>query len=507
VSDLLEGRSGSVAARATPTGTGKRVPVTLVQLEDAGEQVLDADAIDPSSKAAREKLAGAIAEPLQADARTALLELGLKLITWRSAHGTNGAMSPGAASDEPWPDPVDGAELLADIDTFIARYIALKEEARAALALWVVHTHCMEVADHTPYIRISSATRECGKTALLEVLHEIVARPWSTSGVTGAALFRKIHQSQPTLLLDEIDTQMANEETAEVVRGVLNAGFKRGGTIDRCVGEGTKIQVEAFNVFCAKALAGIRQPADTILSRSIPVRLEHEPRVITDRLAKVRARPLKAAATPLRRRVVRFAQDSLEELRDADPSAPASLGARQADVWSPLFAIADLVGGVWKGNARLAAEILHGVEHEEGDRGLLLLEDLRDIFGDASGPEHLATAKIIEELIRREDRPWAESSRGAKPITPVGLARVLARFKVRPENVRIGNGVAKGYKRERLDPLWEQYRIGASSRYAPPSPLHVEDVGTPTLELGFGGDVAAQRGKGGQGESKGGAAA
>ena len=45
---------------------------------------------------------------------------------------------------EPWPDPVDGAELLDAIVAQLRRFVVADEHQLIAVALWIVHTHCFE---------------------------------------------------------------------------------------------------------------------------------------------------------------------------------------------------------------------------------------------------------------------------------------------------------------------------------------------------------------------------
>jgi hypothetical protein len=75
----------------------------------------------------------------------------------------------------------------------------------ATLALFVLHTWTVEAADTTPYIVLTSPERRSGKTRLLEVLELIVRKPWHCASTSEAALFRKVHVDEPTLLLDEVD--------------------------------------------------------------------------------------------------------------------------------------------------------------------------------------------------------------------------------------------------------------------------------------------------------------
>ena len=127
----------------------------------------------------------------------------------------------------------------------------------------------------TPYLAITSAEKQCGKTRLLEVLDLLVSNPWLTGKVSAACLIRKIDSQKPTLLLDESDAAFNGEkEYAEVLRGVLNTGHRRGGHASCCVGQGVNITFKDFHTFCPKAIAGIGKLPDTVADRSIPIRLK-----------------------------------------------------------------------------------------------------------------------------------------------------------------------------------------------------------------------------------------
>lgn len=149
-----------------------------------------------------------------------------------------------------------------------------------------------------------------------------------------------------------------------------------------------------------------------------------------------------------------------KELRGADILAPGELGARQCDVWRPLLGIADVAGGRWPRISREAALALHGVPEEEGDYGLLLLEDLLDLF-NATGAPSLPSGSILEALIAMEHRPWAEY-RNDRPMTKRGLATLLGRFGVKPKNIRAGQEVLKGYEYSALSRAFEIYLPTAS---------------------------------------------
>src|SRR5262249_44570184 len=97
----------------------------------------------------------------------------------------------------------DLAALLADLEAFLRTYVVCSEAQRAAIVLWIAHTYIFEAFESTPYLNVKSAERESGKSRLLELLELLVRRPWFVTSVSPAALFRKIEQETPTILLDE----------------------------------------------------------------------------------------------------------------------------------------------------------------------------------------------------------------------------------------------------------------------------------------------------------------
>jgi len=82
----------------------------------------------------------------------AALELGAKGTAEKDVQGKSIVL----AEPEPWPDIVDGAELLKDIVAVFQRFVILTESAAPALALWSVHTHALEAAQISPILAITS---------------------------------------------------------------------------------------------------------------------------------------------------------------------------------------------------------------------------------------------------------------------------------------------------------------------------------------------------------------
>lgn len=248
--------------------------------------------------------------------------------------------------------PASG-ELLEDVRTFVERFVVLTPEQLDCVALWILHTHAVEAAAQTPYLSIRSPEKQSGKTRLLEILELLCARAKLWTRPSEAVTFRTIERDQPTLLLDEIDTiwtDKGNEH--EGLRALLNSGNRRGTTVPRCVGPSQALH--EFPVSCAKALAGIGAPPDTVADRSIPIGLKRRTR--DEKIERFRqrdeARTVEGPA--LRERLAEWAKAHEEELADRWPDLPEELSDREQDAAEPLLAIADLAGGRWPDGARAA---------------------------------------------------------------------------------------------------------------------------------------------------------
>jgi hypothetical protein len=360
------------------------------------------------------------------------------------------------------------ADVLHDLEAFLRQYVIFGSAAqRTAVRLWIAHTHALDAFDVGPYLNVRSAEKRSGKTRLLEVLHELVPRPWRTVQPSEAVLFRKIEKQQPTLLLDEVDAIFKGPPTArtEGLRSMLNAGYRRGATVDRCNSTANSIKLVAFKVFCPKVLAGIGTLPDTVDDRCIPIVLARKKR--GEQVARFRLRDISGEAAPLREALAAWAPGSTDQLRDARPDVPDALGDRAAEVWEPLLAIADEAGSEWPARARGAAVELNGGEPGVDSLRVLLLRAIRATFQDRR-TDRMLTADLLAALIAREGEPWAERwgqdverarEKGTTPLRPAAqLAGMLRPFEVLPVEIRTPAGEkGKGYKLEDFADAFERY--------------------------------------------------
>lgn len=349
---------------------------------------------------------------------------------------------------EPWPHPVEPAALLSDLTATVMRFIICPDETAHAAALWIAMTWFMDVVQVAPLAVITAPEKRCGKSQLLFLLGRLVHRPLAASNITPAALFRAVDAWKPTLLVDEADAFMKDNEE---LRGLLNCGHTRDSAyIVRVVGDDHI--PKRFNVWGAKALAGIGHLADTLMDRAIVLELRRKlPREEVLRLRH--AEP--GLFDDLAAKLARFAQDYREALRRSRPELPAALNDRAQDNWEPLLAIAEIAGGPWPSLARDAALKLSGSNEDGGTVGNELLADIREVF-EIKRVKKISTADLIEALCEDDEKSWATYNRG-KPITPRQVAKKLKDYGIASKNLRSGYGVAKGFEQEQFHEAFARY--------------------------------------------------
>jgi Protein of unknown function (DUF3631) len=345
--------------------------------------------------------------------------------------------------------------MLAQVYGFLGRFISYPSEcAHIAHALWCVHPHLMDKWESTPRIAFLSPEPASGKSRALEITELLVPNPVAAINVSPAYLFRKIGDEEGvTLLYDEIDTVFGpRARENEELRGLLNAGHRRGAVAGRCVVRGNMIETEEIPAYAAVAMAGLGWLPDTIMSRAVVIRM--------------RCRHDGEQVEPYRRRV--HAADGYQ-IRDmlaawaasaviVWPELPAGVQDRDADVWEPLIAVADAIGGQWPGRARQAALALLGESKEDDiSLGIRLLADIRQVFGDAT---ELPTKIILDRLYDLPESPWADIK--GKPLDDRRLASRLKPYRIKPKQIRVGTLTPRGYCRADFEEQWRSY--------LPPSP-------------------------------------
>jgi hypothetical protein len=374
-------------------------------------------------------------------------------------------------------DEKRGDRVLRRAQAFASRFIAFpSEHCGVAHVLWCAHTHRMDLWGSTPRLAVLSPEPASGKSRVLEISELLVPRPINTVNSSPAYLFRKVadEDGPPTVLFDEIDTVFGpkakeNEET----RGWLNAGHRRGATAGRCVMRGKVVETEELPAYCAVAVAGLGWLPDTILTRSVIIRMRrrHAGEVVEPFRHRVHEREGHAIRAELETWMA-----SLPSEIDW-PELPPSIQDRDADVWEPLIAIADHAGGDWPARARAAAvALVADAKETEPSLGVRLLADIKAVVGDR---EVIASKVLIQGLQELAEAPWQELK--GKPLDERRLATLLKQYGLKSKSVRVGDLTPKGYAKADFHDAWARYL---------PSPAKSATRATDATVVPFSQDVA-----------------
>jgi hypothetical protein len=347
--------------------------------------------------------------------------------------------------------------LANEVGAYIGQFVRMSPEQVDASVLWVIHTHAIDAAQLTPYLHITSAQRESGKSTTLDILKSLAANALRTSHMSPAML-RRAFEKPATLFWDEIDRALAaaekRTEGGELI-AALNDGYKRGATVPVLVQpKGKDWQPKEFNVFAPKCFAGIGPLGiDSIASRCIPIELVRALPAEAQNLRRFEEDREAAETKRLRERLEAVAKTAVRHLLAADPEAPNQLSGRQAGIWRPLLAIADFMGESWPMRARRAAVKLHSGRANDSQE-VTLLRDIRDYFTAHQGAG-VTSQDLSEWLLDVETSPWASWLK----FGPYQISQMLNLFDIRPEKLprEICPEQHRGYRKDQFADAWTRY--------------------------------------------------
>jgi len=349
-----------------------------------------------------------------------------------------------------WPKEVEPYEVLDEINRTINRFIVCEPDTAVAATLWIAFTWVIDHVQVAPLALITAPEKGCGKTQLLSVMGKLVSRPLLASNITPAALYRTIAKFKPTLLLDEADTFLRDNDE---MRGIINSGHDRPSAyVVRSSGD--DFQPERFSTWGAKVICGIGGQHDTIMDRSI--RLELRRRLPDEKIERLRHAEEGLFET-LTRQLARFAQDYGQSIAKAKPDLPEALSDRAQDNWEPLLAIADLAGRDWPSRARKAALRISRQE-QVPSLAVEILTDIQEVFC-AKQKSELGTQELLGALCEKEEAPWATLNRGT-PMRPYALAKLLRGFGIGSAKLRFGSITLQGYRKKDFEDAWSRYLPG-----------------------------------------------
>jgi hypothetical protein len=345
--------------------------------------------------------------------------------------------------DESPPAPAtveaETAALLKVLSSCFSGHLSLPKGASIVLATWVLSTHSIDAFDVSPRLALISPVPGCGKTTALSILNHMVANPLPTSNASPAAIYRYLNLGGRTVLIDEADSFMDGKSD---LAGIINAGHGREMGYVLRVDTEKGFAPNHYRTWCAMAIARIGRMPPALESRSIIVEMQRARR--DEGIRKV-TDPDRARFEALGKRATAWAASACATLRRAEPSMPKGFANRDADNWTPLFAIADLAGGAWPQGIRDAAIGIRG--ETEPDSSETLLCSVRAAFAKANTDK--LSSEDLCRLVREQDED-SFYSQGS-------LAAALRPFGIRPRTIRIGSRTPKGYELKQFKDTFDRY--------------------------------------------------
>lgn len=356
-----------------------------------------------------------------------------------------------------------------EIHRLISKYIVLSHSEIRVASAWAAASWHMDVWSRFPHLAVTSPEKRCGKTRFLQLLEKVCPKPWSTTSISPAAMYRLIEKERPTLLLDEAQSiSRRGSESSEVLRELLNAGIDSTSVVVR-VGGKDNDEIKKFSVYSPKVIALIGAIDGVLADRCLPIGLKRKSR--EDQVQFYNHRVVDQESKALGEKLEKWSKESAKAITEAyDQTEPFAIdNDRMADLLRPLQAVLAVVD---PSSINLLQKYAEGSEERERriemmSPGVLMLVACREAFAERektvkrlgklaekTEPGFLPTETLIEFLCKRTEEPWARWSKGQN-INPEGVARLLRPYDIRSERNR--DQSARGYYTHSFEEAWKKY--------------------------------------------------
>jgi hypothetical protein len=151
--------------------------------------------------------------------------------------------------------------------------------------------------------------------------------------------------------------------------------------------------------------------------------------------------------------------DEIEGKIDLDQLAmPDGIRDRDADIWEPLFALADAAGGDWPQRCKEAANwfIAERSDDEPESLGLLLLRHCAELL---EGRRTCEPDWLRRELCNLGDAPWSDLN--GKGLSLHQMKQMLKRYGIKTYAVRVGGHPVKGYNVKQFEDELARFSPGS----------------------------------------------
>lgn len=346
------------------------------------------------------------------------------------------------ASTDDTPTVRDNGDIIIRLTDFLNRFIAFPEPEQATIcALWILHTYAFDAAYATPYLYVNSAEPQCGKTRVVEILSLLARNSIKADSVTASTIFRYIEDNRPTILIDEADAIFTGSAN-EVLRGVLNSGYKHNGFVLRTLPGKGEDDVVKFPTFCPKLLAGIdngQMPA-TIADRCITITLKRKRK--DQEVERYLPRRVEPQAEALKAEVLAWVLDNMDGIISWEPPIVDEISDRAFEISEPLLQIAMQAGPAYASAARDAIVKIMTTKTTPLTPSQKVLATARDILFAGDVPADKVQSAVLAEALG---------------VNAKQIGAWLDRYDIKSNICTFGGTRARGYYRTQFEDAWERY--------------------------------------------------
>lgn len=342
--------------------------------------------------------------------------------------------------------------LVADIASYLHRYVDLTPEFEAIAAHYVLLSWVYDAFNELPYLRFQGDFGT-GKTRALLTIGSICYKPFFASGAsTVSPIFHILDAFGGTLVLDEADFRFS-DATADIAK-ILNNGNVRGLPVLRTMANRHKeLNPRAFRVFGPK-LIGMRERFSDIAleSRFLSEKTGHRPlrSGIPLHLPGAQA----AEARDLRNRLLAWRFAARGDVKIDPACRIEGVSARLNQVAMPLLSLVDDLDVRASLSNWLVAEARAGGSGSMPHSERAVVSAMRDAFASLSVPY-----VTIDDIARRTN---AASADFQLPLSNKSVGAIVRRLGVATTKTR-GVYVVGQDARERVDVLVERFALSPIS--------------------------------------------
>lgn len=246
-------------------------------------------------------------------------------------------------------DVVNGKDLLDRLTCLFSSYVFFRDKRiPLLLAIWVIGTYLFKIFTFYGYLWITSPTKRCGKSKLLDLLSHVCFNATPLTVIPSeASIFREVDENDATQIFDEVESLHERDKEKHIeIFSLLNAGFQKGSMVSRMEKEKEKFITIYFSVYSPKALAGIKKVTDTIEDRSFQISMVRKLKEET--IKRFKPQKQKCEIESLREDLYIWALQKAEDVAGVYEEADKFGGIegfddRLKDILEPLLCIAHII--------------------------------------------------------------------------------------------------------------------------------------------------------------------